>query len=218
MRYADRLLPNQHTFCRLFEGDDVMEALFDCISRASAFKTYKLEQSPLYQIEDMGSNLASLRLIQILMRLAGVKRVLEIGTFIGLSTMHFAEIAEQVVTIEKFLDFAKIAIRNFETNGFENIQLHGCDARNYFPTEKFDMVFIDGNKEHYLDHFRRFESPLMIVDDCFFCGDVLNPKTSTYKGQGVKEFMDYAATRGDYLKLALPLGNGIMIMVKNVSP
>ena len=191
-----------------------MGAIWDTVCKASSFKTYKLEQSPLYQVEDMGSNLASLRLIQILMRLVGVKRVLEIGTFIGLSAMHFAEVAEQVITIEKFRDFADIAVRNISANGFTNITVVDNDAMDVEIVNSADMVFIDGNKEHSIDYFKRFECPLMIVDDCFFRGDVFNSAPVTQKGKGMKRFMDYAATRADYLKLALPLGNGMMIMVK----
>lgn len=214
MRYADRLLPNQHQFARFYDGDDFMGALFSMIEGASGFKTYKLEQSPLYAAEDMGSNLVSLRLIQILMKLAGVKRVLEIGTFIGLSTMHFAEVAKKVVTIEKFKDFAEIAKRNFAANSFGNIEIIEDDAMNLELGSPADMVFIDGHKENTLGYFKKFESPLMIVDDCFFRGDVLNENPCTPKGCGMRMFMDYAATRTDYMKLALPLANGMMIMVK----
>ena len=85
--------------------------------------------------------------------------------------------------------------------------------------DQFDLIFIDGNKERYKDYFESLEpllSPngVIIVDDCFFHGDVYNDKPQTEKGQGSKDFLDAAAKRDDYVRLALPLSNGVYIMMK----
>jgi predicted O-methyltransferase YrrM len=102
------------------------------------------------------------------MRLAGVRRVLEIGAFIGLLTMYFAQAAPadgEVVSIEKFDKFAKIARRNFELNGLASkIKLFDGDAFEVIvrlPRDQmFDLVFIDGNKERYKDYVIKTESLL----------------------------------------------------------
>jgi predicted O-methyltransferase YrrM len=59
----------------------------------------------------------------------------------------------------------------------------------------FDLVFIDGNKERYKDYAIKTEpllarNGIMIVDDCFYHGDVLNDQPTDAKGQGTKAFMD----------------------------
>ena len=88
-----------------------------------------------------------------------------------------------------------------------------------FYSGKDGQLFIDGNKERYKDYFESLEpllSPngVIIVDDCFFHGDVYNDKPQTEKGQGTKDFLDAAAKRDDYVRLALPLSNGVYIMMK----
>jgi caffeoyl-CoA O-methyltransferase len=84
----------------------------------------------------------------------------------------------------------------------------------------FDLAFIDGNKERYAHYFEALEprvrsGGLILVDDIFFHGDVLNAQATTEKGDGCKRFMELAAQRKKYVKLALPLCNGLMLMLKN---
>ncbi len=80
-------------------------------------------------------------------------------------------------------------------------------------------MFVDGNKERYKDYVVKTEpllSPrgIMIVDDCFYHGDVLNQAPSDAKGVGTKAFMDYAATCARWDRIALPLSNGLFMMVR----
>src|SRR5262249_48838956 len=144
-------------------------ALYDAICRASGIanpaQEFKLENTDKFTVEEMASNPVNLRFLQVMMRLAGVKRVLEIGAFIGVSAMYFAKALPpggEVITIEKFDHFAAIARRNFAANGLaERITLIEGDAFEIIerlPKDKlFDMIFIDGNKERYLDYFLKTE-------------------------------------------------------------
>ncbi|MEO8627124.1 MAG: O-methyltransferase [Betaproteobacteria bacterium] len=232
LRFCDKLLSDQHEHSYYFrDGADYASALYATICRASGITSpmeeLKLEQTDKFTVEEMASNPVSLRFLQFLMRVAGVKRVLEIGAFIGVSAMYFAKALPpggEVVTIEKFDHFAAIARRNFAANGLDDrIKLIDGDAFEIIEKlpkgELFDMIFIDGNKERYKDYFVKTEpllSPngIALVDDCFFHGDAVNTEPTNDKGRGVRAFLDYAATRDDYLRIALPLANGIMMMVR----
>jgi predicted O-methyltransferase YrrM len=129
-----------------------------------------------------------------------------------------------VVSIEKFDEFAAIARRNFAANGLsDRIRLLEGDAidvmRGLPPGELFDLIFIDGNKERYTDYFLMAEALLsprgiIIVDDCFFHGDAVNAIPSNPKGQGVRDFLDCVAGRSDYLRIALPVANGMMLLTR----
>ena len=97
-----------------------------------------------------------------------------------------------MVSIEKFDKFATIARRNFELNGLaDKIKLFEGDAFEIIdrlPRDQvFDLVFIDGNKERYKDYVVKTEpllakNGIMIVDDCFYHGDVLNAAPTDAKG------------------------------------
>jgi caffeoyl-CoA O-methyltransferase/O-methyltransferase len=232
VRFWDKMLPDQQEHAHLYQGGDFMRDLFQVVCRSSGinnpYDEFKIEQSDLFTVEEMASNPVAMRFLQFLIRVANVRRVLEIGAFIGLSTMSFAKALPpdgEVVSIEKFDKFATIARRNFELNGLSNkIKLLQGDAFEIIDSlpkeQKFDLIFVDGNKERYRDYVVKTEPLLsergiMIVDDCFYHGDVLNETPSDEKGVGTKAFMDYAATSDGWLRIALPLSNGVFMMVRD---
>lgn len=232
VRFCDKLLPNQQAHAHSFkDGPDYAAALYDTICHASRIavpdEEFTLEKADEFTIEEMASNPVTMRFLQFLIHVSGAKRVLEIGAFVGVSAMCFARALPKgghVVTIEKFEKFAAIARRNFASNGLaHHITLIEGDAFEVIDRlprdEPFDLVFIDGNKERYKDYFVKTEpllSPtgISLIDDCFFHGDAINKEPTSDKGRGVRAFLDYAATRDDYLRVALPLANGLMMMTR----
>ena len=235
VRSCDKLLPDQQEHTYYFrDGPDYVAALYDVICRSSRIaspdKEFALEQADGFTVEEMASNPVSMRFLEFLIQVSGAKRVLEIGAFIGVSAMYFARALPkggEVVTIEKFEHFAAIARRNFAANGLaDRITLMEGDAFEIIDTlpedRKFDLIFIDGNKERYKDYFLKTErllSPtgISLVDDCYFHGDAINSEPTNDKGRGVRAFLDYAATRDDYLRIALPIANGIMMMTRRAA-
>jgi caffeoyl-CoA O-methyltransferase len=237
LQFWDRLLPNQSEFSHHFNGgaDALPRALFESIAETSALRApsdeFTLEVSDRFSIEEMGSNPVLLRFLEFLVTISGAKTVLEVGTFIGVSAMCLARgLPEdgQVVTFERYDHFADIARRNFAANGLaDRITLIEDDALvaiDTLPDDRtFDVIFIDGNKERYRDYFERLEprlgpGGLIIVDDCFFHGDALNDAPETEKGRGVRDFLRLAASRDDFLRILLPISNGVMLMTRRQAP
>ncbi len=227
----DKLLPDQPLNNEYYGGQDYYRALYELISRTSGIepptKTFNLVLSDKVTIEEMASNPVQLRFLELIVRLIGAQRVIEIGAYIGLSAMTMARAMPaggKLITIEKFDHFADICRRNLAANGLsERIQVIEGDAFQLIEglprDELFDLAFIDGNKERYADYFEILEprirpGGLILVDDVLFHGDVLNPRPKTEKGEGVKAFMDLAARRSGYARLVLPICNGLMLMQK----
>jgi predicted O-methyltransferase YrrM len=46
----------------------------------------------------------------------------------------------------------------------------------------------------------------------FCCGDALNPTPASEKAAGVRRFLDLAAERDDYVRVLLPIYDGVMLM------
>lgn len=85
----------------------------------------------------MGADPIVRRFQQLMLQSIKAKNVLEIGTFVGASTMSMASsIGEdgRVWSIEKYDRFAKIARKNFEKNGVKNITLLEGDAFEILQT------------------------------------------------------------------------------------
>ena len=234
VKFFDKYLPDQPEHTHHFRGENYHAALYELICRSSGIDSphdaFKLEQTDMFSVEEMASNPISMRFFEFLIQVSGIRRILEIGAFIGVSTMNFARALPsggEVVSIEKFDHFAAIARKNFEANGLsDRIRLIEGDAFEVIeglPQDgKFDLIFIDGNKERYRDYVEKTEHLLsdkgiMVVDDCFFHGDVANETPVDEKGAGTRAFMEYAATRNDYLRIALPLANGIYLMVRKTT-
>jgi caffeoyl-CoA O-methyltransferase len=229
----DKVLPPQPINNEFYANspDAYYRLLFETITRASGIKLpteeFDLELSDKASIEEIASNPIGLRLLQFLVKLSRARHVFEIGTYIGLSAMAMARMMPpggRVVTVEKFEHFAGIARRNIARNGLsDRITLLEGDAFEVIERmpkdQSFDMIFIDGNKERYAHYFQALEpllrpGGLAIVDDCLFHGDVLNAKPRTEKGAGVKACLELAAGLGGWLRLAVPISNGILLMIK----
>lgn len=103
------------------------------------------------------------RLLQILARLVGARRVLEFGTLGGYSTILLARVLPRdgrLITLEANPDYADIARRSVERAGLEEIvQIRVGPALETLPdleTEgagPFDLVFIDADKVNTPNYF-----------------------------------------------------------------
>ncbi|KAK7722293.1 hypothetical protein SLS64_000830 [Diaporthe eres] len=91
-----------------------------------------------------------------LARLVGAKRVLEIGVYVGFSAMAWSHAVGkdgQVVGLELSEEYARIAGKAFKDNGVENVDVKIGDAveslASLEPSEPFDLIFLDANKDAY---------------------------------------------------------------------
>ncbi len=130
------------------------------------------------------------KLLHLLARISGARRVLEIGTLGGYSTIWLARalpVGGQVVTIEAEERNAEVARANLDRAGVgERVEILLGRAADVLPTldgaEPFDMVFIDADKESntiYLDWAARLghSGTVVVVDNIGRGGEVANPAT-----------------------------------------
>ena len=188
---------------------------------------FKVSNSEKFTIEEMGTISLVLSFYKFLIKLKKIKNILEVGTFIGNSTLELASALPKggkLMSIEKFDEFYEIAKKNISQNKINNVQLVKGDALKILSDlnikEKFDLVFLDGNKEKYKEYLVRLKNlvkkdGLVIVDDIFFHGDLFNKKSKTKKGKGVKNCMQYLLKNKNLWEITLmPLSNGIVILKK----
>lgn len=229
--YNDRILPNQDFNSNLYENDaNIMDALSNLLHQHTGDiekNSFKLNEHHRVSFEEMSTPPVQLSLLRFLIDIVQAKKFLEIGTFIGNTAMHVANFMgkdSEVVTIEKFDEFADLAQKNFEDNGLDkNIKLHVGDAYEVMkelPDNYFDFIYVDGDKGRYLDFTKLAEKKLssrgiILVDDVFFHGDVLNNDTTSEKGKGCKELLEYYKSTDQYSKYVLPISNGILLLYRN---
>lgn len=131
------------------------------------------------------------------------KRILEIGTLIGYSTILMASYLKdgKITTIEIDNKVAEIAKENFKKAKFFNINLITGNALNIIPKlkEKFDMLFLDAAKEEYYSYLKYAEPKLnknavIVADNVGIFGNAM------------KDFLDYVRNSGKFISKTYDFG------------
>ena len=128
------------------------------------------------------------RLLSMISKMKSPSSILEIGTFTGYGTLCLAEGLKKdgkIFTIDQNEELLKIQSKYFEESGKRNkiIQLTG-NAKEILNdlNETFDLVFIDADKENYIEYFKLVSERLnnngiIISDNVLWSGKVLDPSS-----------------------------------------
>lgn len=143
------------------------------------------------------------KLLHLLARISGARRVLEIGTLGAYSTIWMARgIPDdgRVVTIEAEPRNAEVARANLDRAGVgAKVDILVGRAADVLPTleggEPFDLVFIDADKESntiYLDWAARLgrAGTVVVVDNVGRGGEVADPATESAQVIGVRRGLE----------------------------
>lgn len=232
-KYENQIFPTQPFLIKYYKGPKasynakLYRILKNTQNLINSRKRFKLLSSNVVSIEEMSSPPQCLNLLHLITDISKSKSVLELGTFLGISAMAFASVSKKIkiTTLEKFEEFYLIAKKNIQINGFnKQIKvLHG-DAKTTLPKikTKYDLVFIDGDKENYLVYLKLAlqnntkSGSVVIVDNIFFHGDVFNNKPTNVKGLGAKKVLEFVSKNQKLFSSVsiLPLYDGTLILKK----
>lgn len=144
-------------------------------------------------------------LLSLLARMSGARRVLEIGTLGGYSTIWLARAAGHVTTLEVDPACARIAQANLERAGVaDRVTLVTGPAVDSLAAlierrvEPYDLVFIDADKPNnprYLAAALRLTRPgsVIVADNVVRDGAVADPDSTDGRVRGVRTFLDLVA-------------------------
>lgn len=140
------------------------------------------------------------KLLNLLTRMSGARRVLEIGTLGGYSTIWLARAVGdggEVVTIEAEPANAAVARASIDAAGVgERVAIRIGRGADVLPTlegsQPFDLVFIDADKESntiYLDWAARLgrQGTVVVVDNIGREGEIVNEGTSDPRVIGTRD-------------------------------
>jgi predicted O-methyltransferase YrrM len=148
------------------------------------------------------------RFLELMIRATGARRVLEIGTLGGYSTIWMARAVGsggRVITLELDSHHAKIAQHNLDQAdladrvdlrvGPASESLAALTAERSAP---FDFIFIDADKAGYPDYIQwslKLSRPgtMIIADNVVRDGKVINPADPDPNIQGVRKFTELIA-------------------------
>jgi len=143
------------------------------------------------------------KFLHVLAKLCQAKKILEIGTLGGYSTIWMARALPKdgrLITLELDQHHATVAARNINNAGLGNIVdirvgkaldlLPAIEAENAGP---FDMIFIDADKPPYTEYFQwalKLSRPgtLIVADNVIRDGKVLDPENTDPMVKGAQRF------------------------------
>lgn len=159
----------------------------------------------------------------ILLKTHKPKKILEIGTSVGYSTLWFADAMSKkskIITIEKNPDKIERAKKNFQKAGVSDmieikqgsaidilIQLRKSISR---PQMCFDFIFIDADKEQYSAYFDMC-LPILKKDGILAADNILFP---TRFKKHIRKYLKHINNIRYVESFTVPIGNGQEISFK----
>ena len=166
------------------------------------------------------------RFLSMISKIIRPKKVLEIGTFTGYSTLCLAEGLEKqgtIDTIDNNYELKKIQNYFFNLSKLQNqIRQFTCDAIDILPKlkDKYDLIFLDADKRNYLNYLN-FIVPLLrkkgvlISDNVLWSGKVIKANANEdLETQVLKKFNQQLSIHKDLETVLLPIRDGISLSIK----
>lgn len=163
------------------------------------------------------------RVLSMLSKLIRPVNILEIGTYTGYSALCLCEGMQengQLHTIdikEELVDFQR---KHFDKSPWgKQIVQHLGEATDIIPTLeiKFDLVFIDADKENYLNYFELIvpkmnKGGIILSDNVLWSGKVLEPlQPNDLSTKVLLEYNRLLATDSRVETVLLPIRDGLTV-------
>ena len=148
------------------------------------------------------------KLLQLLAETQGARRILEIGTLGGYSTINLARALPpngKLITLELDPHHAEVALANIAHAGLAHaVELRLGPALDSLAqlhaehVEPFDLIFLDANKDGYPDYLTaalKLARPgtLILADNVIRDGEIIDASSTDPNVQGVRHFLELLA-------------------------
>lgn len=168
--------------------------------------------------------------MSMLVSIAQPKRILEIGTFTGYSSLAMAFASSDdvnIITCDKDETWTSIAKKYWQESeqdhkitlrlgeAFESLS----DLKEEYGEESFDFIFLDADKENYPNYYPLLkcllrEGGLLLVDNVFWSGKVLDNEDTSEPTIGVREMNETLHRDIDMSISMVPISDGLTIAKK----
>ncbi|MGP4003640.1 O-methyltransferase [Streptomyces sp. 8N706] len=162
-------------------------------------------------------------LLAFLVRLTGARRIVEVGTFTGLSALSMAEALPadgRLITCDISEEWTAYGREAWAKAGVaDRIELRigpALDTLGAMPTEPaIDMAFLDADKENYIPYWeelvpRMRRGGLLVVDNVLFHGQVVDP-SATGPAAAIREFNEHVAADTRMESVMLTVADGLTL-------
>ena len=166
------------------------------------------------------------RFLSMISKIIKPKKILEIGTFTGYSTLCLAEGLEkegEIDTIDNNYELKKIQNYFFNLSKLQDkINQFTCDAIEILPKlkDKYDLIFLDADKKNYLNYLNLIvpllsKKGVLISDNVLWSGKVIRVnENNDSETEILKKFNHKLSNHKNLETVLLPIRDGISLSMK----
>jgi caffeoyl-CoA O-methyltransferase len=161
--------------------------------------------------------------LHLIIKIANIKNVLEIGTFTGLSALSISLALPndgKLIALDKNEETNKVALNFFKkANQDHKIETKikpALESLDELKKNKFDMVFIDADKMNYKKYYERSlklvdKGGLIIIDNVLWHGEVAYKDNLDRYTVNIREFNSFVSKDKRVEQIIVPLGDGMTV-------
>lgn len=165
--------------------------------------------------------------MQMLVRMLGARRAIEVGVFTGYSSLAVMLAMPpygRLLACDISEEYTSVARRHWRAAGVDDrIELVIAPAKATLDTRlaageagQYDFAFIDADKSGYLGYYERLiqlvrPGGLIVVDNTLWSGDVADPANRDPDTVALREFNDVLLADKRIELSLLPLGDGLTL-------
>ena len=182
----------------------------------------------LGEIKRMQIAVSQCHFLELIIKISNINRILEIGTFTGLSTLSMSLALPEngeLVALDKNIETNKIAKEFFkkadQDKKIKTIIKPALKSLEELKKDSntFDLVFIDADKENYLKYYDYSlklvkKNGLVIIDNVLWHGEVVDEKSNDKLTNIIRNFNKHVKDDKLTEQVILPLGDGLTVCRK----
>ncbi|MDA9598223.1 class I SAM-dependent methyltransferase [bacterium] len=161
--------------------------------------------------------------LHLIIKISNIKKVLEIGTFTGLSALSIALALPddgKLIALDKNKETNKVAIDFFkkadQLHKIKTIIKPALESMNDLTADRFDMIFIDADKMNYKEYYERSfnlvnKDGLIIIDNVLWHGEVADEDNIDKFTINIREFNDHVSKDERVEQIIVPFGDGMTV-------
>jgi caffeoyl-CoA O-methyltransferase len=177
----------------------------------------------LGDIKRMQVAISQCHFLHLIIKISGIKDVLEIGTFTGLSALSISLALPddgKLIALDKNQETNKVALDFFkkakQDHKIKTIIKPALQSLSEFKDQKFDMIFIDADKMNYKNYYEKSlelikKGGLIIIDNVLWHGEVVDEKNNDKFTINIREFNKFILEDKRVEQLIFPLGDGMTV-------
>ena len=182
----------------------------------------------LGEIKRMQLAVSQCYFLELIIKISNSKKILEVGTFTGLSTLSMSLALPDdgnIIALDKNIETNKIATNFFfKANQEKKIQtiikpalesIEELKKENHY----FDIVFIDADKDNYKKYYDNTleltkKNGLIIIDNVLWHGEVADKNNNEKYTNIIRDFNEHVKNDKKTEQVIIPLGDGLTVCRK----